>query len=165
MLFRSQRQMSFFVDVCPPECDCGRYKNGDLITECEIDRCCKDLARGHLLRESSDDRLDRAADALDLLTHKIMRLWAQGCTIGPFRRCPVGVRVATLVYFVQVCCPDEVRSEIQRKYGCAMCGKLCRTKPCPCKEVRYCTAVCQKKHWKLHKTVCKWRNCKPCSSQ
>lgn len=147
--------MAFFVDVCPPTCTCGRYDGDSTISRTEVDRCCKHLARGNFsFRETDLCKLNEAADDLDVLTHKIMRLWAGGHTIGPFQRCPIGVRVATLVSFVRM---SPFAQELTQKYGCAQCGMLCRTKPCPCKAVRYCSEACQKKDWRKHKKTCRHR--------
>jgi hypothetical protein len=39
--------------------------------------------------------------------------------------------------------------------GMAMCPRSGRKLRCPCNEVTYCSPVCQKHHWTIHKMTCK----------
>jgi hypothetical protein len=41
--------------------------------------------------------------------------------------------------------------------GQSMCPRSGRKLACPCQEVTYCSSVCQKHHWKIHKMTCKVR--------
>jgi hypothetical protein len=53
-----------------------------------------------------------------------------------------------------------IRNDIRE---CHYCGKDFQKKgPCSkvcsrCKKVRYCNAVCQQSHWKLHRPFCKYK--------
>jgi hypothetical protein len=37
---------------------------------------------------------------------------------------------------------------------CEACDKVCTTRCKDCKQVYYCSRVCQKVHWRIHKKVC-----------
>ena len=40
---------------------------------------------------------------------------------------------------------------------CTYCGIGMATKlKCPCRQVRYCDALCQRRDWQLHKRQCHW---------
>lgn len=41
--------------------------------------------------------------------------------------------------------------------GQSMCPRSGRKLGCPCKQVTYCSSVCQKHHWQIHKITCKAR--------
>jgi len=45
------------------------------------------------------------------------------------------------------------------------CGKIATNKCLGCKEVFYCGKVCQKKHWKVHRPVCKTLAYKICNNK
>jgi len=54
--------------------------------------------------------------------------------------------------------PYGVSVTVPRPVGkhCANCHKINDLRMCAgCREVRYCGAICQKKHWSKHKEVCK----------
>lgn len=40
--------------------------------------------------------------------------------------------------------------------GQPMCPRAGKKMRCPCDEVTYCSKVCQKHHWMIHKMTCKW---------
>ena len=45
---------------------------------------------------------------------------------------------------------------------CSWCGRAAEhLRKCPCKEVRYCNADCQGRHWGLHKPECPGVKCPP----
>ena len=50
----------------------------------------------------------------------------------------------------------KTMSSFARKSGiCAACGKFAWERCGVCMDVHYCTKICQKRHWKEHKLVCK----------
>jgi hypothetical protein len=56
---------------------------------------------------------------------------------------------AEAIHFMNNSCKIQTLRKI-----CAYCGSGNTLKKCPCKDVRYCSTVCQLKHWSLHKTRC-----------
>lgn len=53
---------------------------------------------------------------------------------------------------------DPSRGIVLAKYTCAMCEVVCVTKFCTgCTVARYCSAGCQRQHWKSggHKEACR----------
>uniref|UniRef100_A0A7S3Q0B8 MYND-type domain-containing protein n=1 Tax=Chaetoceros debilis TaxID=122233 RepID=A0A7S3Q0B8_9STRA len=40
--------------------------------------------------------------------------------------------------------------------GLAICPRSSKKMRCPCDEVTYCSAGCQKQHWMIHQMTCKW---------
>lgn len=130
------------VDMCHSDCECGRYDDATLTHE-DVHRCCVAIKKG---------RIEKNFHLLDTVAHKIMARWSGGHEFGPFRRCPVQVLVATIVYWIE----ESSLAELFRKaHGCSHCGRLVRTKSCPCKTVRYCCPSCQNAHWPEHKRLCK----------
>lgn len=49
------------------------------------------------------------------------------------------------------CRPQPTESKSCAFYATENCFKKCSG----CKEVFYCSPECQKKHWKVHKQICK----------
>lgn len=51
---------------------------------------------------------------------------------------------------------EKEESKTEKDAICAQCKKTDASKRCArCKKVYYCSAECQKSHWKTHKSVCK----------
>lgn len=65
--------------------------------------------------------------------------------IGPHEECRSGVRCFSELNYNIAECNNLSCEKID-----AVCGL------CPCKEVRYCSADCQRQHWPIHKQFCKF---------
>ncbi|KIY73334.1 hypothetical protein CYLTODRAFT_365815 [Cylindrobasidium torrendii FP15055 ss-10] len=65
-------------------------------------------------------------------------------------------RTFKLSFIVPVARLSQVESgRITRNLGCILCGEKADKRCSQCLSISYCSAECQKSHWKEHKTMCK----------
>lgn len=130
------------VDMCHSMCECGRYEDLAELSQRDVHKCCVAIKKG---------TLEKNIRLLDTVAHKMMTRWSGGAEFGPFRKCPVKVLVATIIYWIE---DSSLASLFRKAHGCSYCGRLVRTWACPCKTVRYCGPSCQSADWPQHKRLC-----------